>query len=135
MPPFGKTASRSRAAAAAGTAGPATAGADGPAAAAADAPTFCNVSYTEDDRTNRTLVDVLRARPRQLGEWLRTHAPGPETTAAPFCYRGVFMTTAAAIRRRPALQYEAMRIELTKGANPEAAHFVERAALYLFASL
>lgn len=76
------------------------------------------------------------AAPNTFAAWVRAHAPLPgDGTFAPYCWRGIFSATAASLRRRTAAEYAALQRELERGgANPEAAHFVERAALYLFAS-
>ena len=44
-------------------------------------------------------------------------------------------TTAAAIRRRPRSAYARIYDDLCRCVNPEASHFVERAMLYIFASV
>ena len=94
-------------------------------------PTLCNVSLNGD----RVFYNMGTATPPTMEAWLRTHAPGPNTTVAPACYLGFARSNAQAIRMRSRAQYAAILEQLNKCPNPEAAHFVERAMLYLFASI
>ena len=80
-------------------------------------------------------LQVGRAFPNTMGAWLEEFAPGPTATVAPPCYLGYVRSTANAIRRRPRAHYARILAELTRCANPEASHFVERAMLYIFASV
>jgi len=97
----------------------------------------CNVTYESgiDDLPWRTEKNVCSAWPPEIGSWLRKHAPGPADTIAPQCFRGFVRTNAAAIRKRPLGHYERIMAQLVQCDRPEVAHFVERAMLYLFASL
>lgn len=94
--------------------------------------TNCNVTYFDDTWRSQTMG---RAEPSGLGSWLQAHAPEPGPTDGMFCTRGVFRTNGLALRKRPKEQYEAMLEELLRSPDPEAAFYVERAALYLFASI
>ena len=76
---------------------------------------------------------VTRAEPNELGAWLSAHAPTPATAARGACLKGVFRTTMAALRARPRAEFARIREQLWFE-NPEAGHFLERAALYVFAA-
>jgi len=79
---------------------------------------------------------VCAAEPNTLGAWLLSHAPKPGIDSQAFvCYRGIFRTTGAALRRRARHEYKDMLRQLLRCSNGEANHFVERAALYLFGSV
>ena len=76
---------------------------------------------------------VTRAEPNELGAWLAAHAPTPAVAARGSCLKGVFRTTMAALRARPRAEFARIREQLWFE-NPEAGHFLERAALYVFAA-
>ena len=72
---------------------------------------------------------VTRAEPNELGAALRARADAghePRAARAP----GVFRTTMAALRARPRAEFARIREQLWFE-NPEAGHFLERAALYV----
>ena len=82
------------------------------------------------------IPDVGRAEPSgSMAAWLRQHAPASVATTAPYCMLGIARTTGTAIRRRPVEHYAAVLAQLQKCANCEASHYIERAMLYLFASV
>lgn len=93
----------------------------------------CEVSYADDGEVRQ--FTIARAVPNHLAAWLHTHAPGPIDTRAPFCWRGFFRTTGAAVRRRPSAHYRAIHDHMIRHVQPEEAWFIERAALYIFASV
>ena len=94
----------------------------------------CKISY-QDFNTQRPQV-VCAALPNTVGQWLSKHAPLPGgKSASPACYRGAFRTHGEALRKRPRDDYREIMHQLRLCSNPEASHFVERAALYLFASV
>ena len=97
-------------------------------------PTPCKISY-QDFNTDRPQV-VCAAQPNTVGQWLLKHAPLPGGKSnSPACYRGAFRTHGQALLRRPRDDYREVMHQLRLCSNPEASHFVERAALYLFASI
>ena len=99
-----------------------------------EGPTPCKISY-EDLNKQRPQV-VCAASPDTVGQWLNKHAPSPGGKSnSPACYRGAFRTHGEALLKRSREEYQAVRHQLEKCSNPEASHFVERAALYLFASV
>jgi hypothetical protein len=94
----------------------------------------CKISY-EDFNIQRPQV-VCAAEPNTVGQWLMKHAPSPgEGTDSPACFRGAFRTHGDALRKRARNDYGHLMHQLKMCSNPEASHFVERAALYLFASV
>ena len=95
----------------------------------------CEVLCSEAIRLTAGTTNVGRSTPGTMAAWLHEHAPGPKATLAPVCYGGFVRTTATALRRRPRRHYANILRELSKCANPEASHYVERAMLYLFASI
>jgi hypothetical protein len=99
-----------------------------------DGPMPCKISY-QDFNTQRPQV-VCAALPNTVGQWLLKHAPLPGGKSnSPACYRGAFRTHGQALLRRPRDDYREVMHQLRLCSNPEASHFVERAALYLFASV
>ena len=112
--------------------------------AAAAAPPGGGVAWRRRTQT------LTRATPNELGAWLVAHAP-PAAPASrntshrssgvdsggeeddDWCLNGVFRTSGEAIRRRPRGAYEGIARELAYE-NPEAGHFLERAALVVFAA-
>lgn len=94
--------------------------------------TLCNVSSSSWGHERFQTIGA--ATPLGMGKWLRAHVPSTGPTVAPFCFLGYVRTTAEAIRRRAREQYVHLLAELNKCANPEAAHYVERAMLHIFAS-
>ena len=100
----------------------------------AHGPTPCNISYLDLDKQRPQVV--CAAEPNTVGQWLVKHAPLPGgETNSPACYRGAFRSHGEALTRRPRDDYRAAMLQLQQCSNPEASHFVERAALYLFASV
>jgi len=102
------------------------------------ASTRCNISYVDGEDATSGKMSVRaqtigKAEPNTLSTWLRAHAPGPEATRSPYCWRGFFRTTGDALRLRPLAHYASLRDELMRDPNPEGAWFVERAGMYLFA--
>ena len=94
----------------------------------------CKISY-EDFNTQRPQV-VCAANPNTVGQWLLKHAPVPGgKSQAPACYRGAFRSHGEALMKRPRDEYREAMHQLRLCSNPEASHFIERAALYLFASI
>lgn len=115
-----------------------------PVAAPATEELLCNVTLSLGDVSSLwpesvggevTYSNVCGATPPTMAAWLAAYAPGPASTVAPACYLGFARSNAEGVRRRPKAHYAAMARELNKCANPEASHFVERAMLYLFASI
>ena len=51
------------------------------------------------------------------------------------CFRGIFRTHADAIRRRPLADYRAVLMGQLGCSNPEASHYIERAAMQIYASI
>ena len=70
-----------------------------------------------------------------MAEWLQSYVPGPVATVAPPCHGSVARVPAEAIRSRPLVQYANALAELSRCERPEAAAYIERAILYVFASL
>ena len=96
--------------------------------------TPCHISYLDFDKQRPQVV--CAAEPNTVGQWLVKHAPLPGgETNSPACYRGAFRSHGDALVRRPRYEYQEAMHQLRMCSNPEASHFVERAALYLFASL
>ena len=98
--------------------------------------TPCDISYIDQGRERPQTVCM--AEPNSLELWMNATAPAPGVarTEAPCCGRGLFRTSGAAIRRRAKAEYEDVLRQLLRCSNPEeVAGFVERMALYLFASL
>jgi len=100
----------------------------------------CGISYEDCFGGSATCKQrpqtVCAADPNTVGRWLLEHAPEPGgDSQSPACYRGAFRVHGEALRKRPREQYRNMHLQLNKCSNPEASHFVERGALYLFASL
>ena len=99
-----------------------------------EGPTPCKISYLDFDQQRPQVV--CAARPNTVGAWLGEHAPSPGAkTDSPACYRGAFRSHGEALRKRSRDEYREIMNQLRLCSNPEASHFVERAALYLFASL
>jgi len=79
---------------------------------------------------------MCAAHPNTVGQWLMKHAPSPGGgTGSPACFRGVFRTHGDALRKRSRDDYRNIMRQVQMCSNPEAAHFVERTVLYLFASV
>jgi hypothetical protein len=96
----------------------------------------CAVQYPGLDPTHPRHQSVGRAEPAgSMAAWLATHAPGPLSTVAPYCLLGLARTSGEYIRRRPREHYANVLAQLERDANPEASHYIERAMLYLFASV
>ena len=99
-----------------------------------EGPTPCNISYLDFNKQRPQVV--CAAQPNTVGPWLAEHAPSPgHNTDSPACYRGAFRSHGEALMKRPRDDYRKVMRQLQKCSNPEASHFVERAALYLFASV
>ena len=99
-----------------------------------EGPTPCKISYLDFDQQRPQVV--CAARPNTVGAWLGEHAPSPGAkTDSPACYRGAFRSHGEALRKRSRDEYREIMNQLRLCSNPEASHFVERAALYLFASI
>jgi len=92
--------------------------------------TFCNTTFA-----GRLWGSVCQSSPQTMATWLGAHAPGPTDSVSPCCYLGFARTTASALRRRPQKHYATILNELNRCASPEASHYIERAMLYLFASV
>lgn len=99
--------------------------------------TLCNISIGDGTFLGvRSYHNVGMSEPPTMAAWLREYAPTPgDASVAPECFRGYVRTTATAIRRRPRNDYTRIFHDLCRCANPEASHFVERAMLYIFASV
>ena len=99
-----------------------------------EGPTPCQISYLDFDKQRPQVV--CAAQPNTVGPWLAEHAtlPGGKTDS-PACYRGAFRSHGEALMKRPRDDYRKVMRQLQLCSNPEASHFVERAALYLFASV
>jgi hypothetical protein len=99
-----------------------------------EGPTPCKISYLDFDKQRPQVV--CAAQPNTVGPWLAEHAPSPGgKTDSPACYRGAFRSHGEALMKRPRDDYRKVMRQLQRCSNPEASHFVERAALYLFASV
>ena len=99
-----------------------------------EGPTPCKISYVDFGKQRSQVV--CAAQPNTVGLWLAEHAPSPGwKTDSPACYRGAFRSHGEALMKRPRDDYRRVMRQLQKCSNPEASHFVERAALYLFASV
>jgi hypothetical protein len=98
--------------------------------------TPCKISYFDQNNNKQRPQVVCAASPNNVGQWLSQHAPLPGgQSQSPACYRGAFRTHGEALLKRSRKEYQHVMHQLEKCSNPEASHFVERAALYLFASL
>merc|ERR1712183_757770 len=70
------------------------------------------------------------ASPRPLGSWLRVHAN--LSGAFPWCWGGALRTTRQRLLVRPRAFYRHLASQLNAHSEPEAGHYAERAAFWIF---